>query len=146
MTNSWHTEWSKSENLVAPQHAGDAGYDLRSAENDVIMPGTRSLIHTGIFLDLPQGITADVCSRSGMAIKSGIFVLNAPGIVDSGYNGEVCVILYNTTEEPYTVELGSRVAQIVFRPYVLMPGTLESETVRGTGGFGSTGVASGPAI
>lgn len=130
------------EHNIAYAHEGDAGADLRSVEDTIITPNSRILVHTGLHMAIPSGYVGMVCPRSGFALKHGVTVLNAPGIVDSGYRGEVGVILLNTSEQTVTVRKGDRIAQMVFVPYVHMAFEhVESlpETDRGEGGFGSTG-------
>lgn len=130
------------EHNIAYAHEGDAGADLRSVEDTIITPNSRILVHTGLHMAIPDGYVGMVCPRSGFALKHGVTVLNAPGIVDSGYRGEVGVILLNTSEQTVTVRKGDRIAQMVFVPYVHMAFEhVESlpETDRGEGGFGSTG-------
>lgn len=130
------------EHNIAYAHEGDAGADLRSVEDTIITPNSRILVHTGLHMAIPDGYVGMVCPRSGFALKHGVTVLNAPGIVDSGYRGEVGVILLNTSEQTVTVRKGDRIAQMVFVPYAHMAFEhVESlpETDRGEGGFGSTG-------
>lgn len=126
------------------QSALSSGFDLSSAypEEIVILPGERRLIGTGIALALPAGIEAQVRSRSGLAAKFGVIVLNSPGTIDADYRGEIKVILANLSSEPFSVSFGMRIAQLVISP-VLLP---ELQVVfsldtseRGDGGFGSTG-------
>ena len=124
-------------------HDGDAGYDLHAAEAATIEPGQRASIGTGIAVAIPEGQAGLVIPRSGLAARHGISVVNAPGLIDSGYRGELRVLLLNTDrEEPFTVEPGDRIAQLVLvrveAPELAEVGEL-SETVRGAGGFGSTG-------
>ncbi len=122
-----------------------AGMDLRAniTENIILDPMERTIVPTGLFLELPIGIEAQVRPRSGLAAKKGITVLNAPGTVDADYRGEVGVILVNLSKEPFTIENGERIAQLVIakheRAEWLEVETL-TETERGVGGFGSTGV------
>ena len=121
-----------------------AGMDLRAniEEPVVLEPLQRALVPTGLFMALPDGYEAQVRPRSGLAIKKGITVLNSPGTIDADYRGEVCVILVNLSNEPFTVTDGERIAQIAFVPFVSASFTLTDEldsTVRGEGGFGSTG-------
>ncbi|MCQ2914533.1 MAG: dUTP diphosphatase [Alphaproteobacteria bacterium] len=122
-----------------------AGMDLYAAnETDItINPGERALIPTGFSMALQKGYEAQIRSRSGLALKSGIIVLNAPGTIDSDYRGEVGVILYNTSKEAFTVSRKMKIAQMVIAPIVqgkwIKVSSLE-ETDRGVGGFGSTGV------
>lgn len=130
------------ERNIVYAHEGDAGADLRSVEDTIITPNSRILVHTGLHMAIPNGYVGMVCPRSGFALKQGVTVLNAPGIVDSGYRGEVGVILLNTSEQTVTVRKGDRIAQMVFVPYAHMAFEhVESlpETDRGEGGFGSTG-------
>ena len=130
------------ERNITYAHEGDAGADLRSVEDTIIAPNSRILVHTGLHMAIPVGYVGMVCPRSGFALKQGVTVLNAPGIVDSGYRGEVGVILLNTSEQTVTVRKGDRIAQMVFVPYARMAFEhVESlpETDRGEGGFGSTG-------
>jgi dUTP pyrophosphatase len=121
---------------------GAAGCDLKSIEDIVIEPGTRAAVQTGLCIEIPEGFVGMVCPRSGMAIKYGVTVLNAPGIVDSDYRGEVKVILINHGRERYKVSIGDKIAQIVFvqcAQATFYPSSSLSETERSTGGFGSTG-------
>ena len=124
-------------------HEDDAGYDLRSIETHVIGPGERARVRTGISLELPQGHAGWVVPRSGLADRHGISLVNAPGLIDPGYRGEIKVLLLNTDlANAFTLEAGARLAQIVFTP-VSFPECVEVEeltlTARGAGGFGSTG-------
>lgn len=122
-----------------------AGMDLRAniTENIILQPMARKIIPTGLFLELPIGVEAQVRPRSGLATKKGVTVLNAPGTVDADYRGEVGVILINLSTESFTIENGERIAQLIIakheRAEWLEVETL-SETDRGEGGFGSTGV------
>ena len=129
--------------LPAYAHPSDAGMDIRSVEDIVIPAGKRALVHTGLVMLLPPMYEAQVRPRSGLALKSGITVLNTPGTIDSGYRGEVGVILANFGEADFQVKKGDKVAQIVIAP-VTQPTIEETdcidETDRGSGGFGSTGV------
>ena len=122
-----------------------AGMDLRASINNAItlQPLERSLVKTGLFIELPIGYEAQVRPRSGLAYKKGISVLNAPGTIDADYRGEIGVILVNLSNEPFTIENGERIAQLVIAKHERASWeTVEvlSETVRGAGGFGSTGV------
>ena len=124
-------------------HPGDAGMDVRSIEDVTLSPGARALIHTGLVLMLPPNAEAQVRPRSGLALKHGITVLNTPGTIDAGYRGEVGVILINLGTEPFVVEKGMKIAQIVVSPVAqaeVVEVTSVDETDRGAGGFGSTGV------
>ena len=124
-------------------HEGDAGYDLHAAEAATIAPGERASVGTGVAVAIPEGQAGLVIPRSGLAARHGISVGNAPGLIDSGYRGEVRVLLLNTDPaEPFTVEPGDRIAQLVLvRVETEEPVEVEEldETVRGAGGFGSTG-------
>ena len=129
--------------LPAYAHASDAGMDVRSVEDVVIPAGGRALVHTGLVMLLPPGYEAQVRPRSGLALKHGITVLNTTGTIDSGYRGEVGVILANFGSEGFAVAKGDKIAQIVVAP-VTQAAIEEAyeidETDRGAGGFGSTGV------
>ncbi|MBO5940947.1 MAG: dUTP diphosphatase [Kiritimatiellae bacterium] len=130
--------------LPSYAHPGDAGMDLRSVDELVIQPGTRALVRTGLVMVLPPGYEAQVRPRSGLALKNGITVLNTPGTIDEGYRGEIGVILANFGTEPFKVEVGAKIAQMVIAPCTRaeIAETLEvDETSRGAGGFGSTGVS-----
>ena len=124
-------------------HPGDAGMDVRSVEEVTLAPGARTLVHTGLVLELPPDAEAQVRPRSGLALKHGVTVLNTPGTIDAGYRGEVGVILINLGAEPFVVEKGMKIAQIVVSP-VAQAEVIEVSAVgatdRGSGGFGSTGV------
>lgn len=133
---------------VAPvyAHPGDAGADLCSTETVTLAPGERATIGTGLAIALPDGYVAFVAPRSGLAAKHGITIVNSPGTVDSGYRGELRVTLLNTdAREPYTVNAGDRIAQVIIMPvsraqFVAVESLTESE--RGSAGFGSTGYRS----
>lgn len=129
---------------LAPRkaHEDDAAFDIRAAEAAVVESGAVRLIHTGLFLELPRGFEAQVRPRSGLALKHGITVMNAPGTIDAGYRGEVGVILYNGGGRVFSVSRGDRVAQMVVQrlPEVrLVSADRLAESRRGAGGFGSTG-------
>ena len=129
--------------LPAYAHPGDAGMDVRSVEEVTIEPGGRKLVRTGLVMMLPPGYEAQVRPRSGLALKNGVTVLNTPGTIDEGYRGEVGVILANFGTEPFQVEKGAKIAQIVVAPCTraeIVETDEVDETIRGTGGFGSTGV------
>lgn len=126
-------------------HPGDAGYDLFACldEDIKIRPGARALIPVGFRLALPPCYEAQIRSRSGLALKHGVFVLNSPGTVDSGYRGEVGVILHNTGSKSFKVHDGDRIAQMVITllPLVQLDlRTILPDSDRGEDGFGSTGV------
>jgi dUTP pyrophosphatase len=134
------------EGLPLPSRAtvGSAGLDLCAAVPSplTLAPGERALIPTGFVWEIPPGFEGQVRPRSGLAIKHGLSLLNAPGTVDSDYRGEVCVILCNLGREPFTVERGARIAQMVVAPVTAVePVEVRevTETARGAGGFGHTG-------
>jgi dUTP pyrophosphatase len=131
---------------VAParMRSGDAGYDLRATERVAIPQEGRRLVGTGIAIALPEGVAGLVTPRSGLAIEHGIGLLNGPGLIDPGYRGEIKVILHNTSERRYTVEIGDRIAQLLLVPYWAPELEVVDElpaTERGTDGFGSSGRA-----
>lgn len=122
-----------------------AGMDLRAEikEPVILKPLDRVIIKTGLFIELPVGYEAQVRPRSGLAAKKGITVLNSPGTIDADYRGEIGVILVNLSNEDFTIEKGERVAQLVIARHERAswePVDILEETVRGAGGFGSTGV------
>jgi dUTP pyrophosphatase len=124
---------------------GDAAYDLRTDESFVLEPGARHRASTGIAIALPEGMAGLVLPRSGLAAKHGITLLNAPGLIDPNYRGEVGVILHNAGSEPYEVLAGDRVAQLLLVPFAA-PAVVEvprlreaADALRGAGGFGSSG-------
>lgn len=122
-----------------------AGMDLRAFTEEpiTIMPGERKLVHSGISIQLPEGYELQVRPRSGLAIKHGITLTNAPGTVDADYRGDVGAIVHNLGQEPFVIENGDRICQIVAKEYVKIEweeaDSLDS-TERGEGGFNSTGV------
>ncbi|MBO4455225.1 MAG: dUTP diphosphatase [Bacteroidales bacterium] len=122
-----------------------AGLDVRAnnPEPIVLQPLGRAMVPTGLFLEIPAGYEVQVRPRSGLAAKKGITVLNAPGTIDADYRGEVCVILVNLSSEPFTVERGERIAQLVLAKHEVIEWEevdALAESDRGAGGFGSTGV------
>lgn len=130
--------------VPAYAHEGDAGADLHTAEDVVLAPGERRLVGTGVALALPEGYAGFVHPRSGLAARAGLTVVNAPGTVDAGYRGEIKVCLLNTDREhPIALRRGDRIAQLVIQA-VARAGFVEVATlpdsVRGTGGHGSTGL------
>ncbi|GAC1510504.1 MAG: dUTP diphosphatase [Pseudarthrobacter sp.] len=131
--------------LEAPSyaHPGDAGADLRAREDVVLQPGERKLVPTGVSIALPDGFVALIHPRSGLATKQGLTIVNAPGTVDAGYRGEIAVTLLNTdAREAIELRRGDRIAQMVIQrvEYAqFVPVSELSESVRGAGGFGSTG-------
>ena len=125
-------------------HKGDAGMDLYSIQDDIIEPLTWKLIPTGLACELPEGTEGQVRSKSGIALKNGVFVLNTPGTVDENYRGEIGVVLYNlNTKEPFVIKKGQKIAQYVINAIEYVD-TIEVEqldsTDRGEGSFGSTGL------
>lgn len=130
--------------LPAYQSAGAAGADIRAALTEplVLGPGARTSVPTGLCIAIPDGFEVQVRPRSGLAARHGVTVANAPGTVDSDYRGEVKVLLVNLGTEPFTIERGERIAQLVVAPVIRARfetvDTLD-ETARGDGGFGSTG-------
>lgn len=134
-----------SHTLPSYETLASAGMDLRAnlTQSVILQPMQRTIIKTGLFMELPIGFEAQVRPRSGLAAKKGITVLNAPGTIDADYRGEVGVILINLSNEAFTIENGERIAQMVIakheRAEWLAVEEL-SETSRGEGGFGSTGL------
>lgn len=132
--------------LPAPAYAkpGDAGADLRSRIDFDLEPGERALVPTGVAIALPEGYVGLVHPRSGLAIKNGITIVNAPGTVDSGYRGELMVTLLNTDKtKSFHVQRGDRIAQLVIQKYEHATFTVVDEleqTERGSSGFGSSGI------
>lgn len=134
--------------IIAPElpafaHPGDAGADLVAAEAVRLEPGQRALVGTGVRIALPDGYAAFVVPRSGLAAKHGITIVNAPGTIDAGYRGEIKVALLNTdASEPYEIGVGDRIAQLIVMPVPpvrFVPVDVLPDSVRGEGGFGSTG-------
>jgi dUTP pyrophosphatase len=123
-------------------HPGDAGMDLCACEAVVLAPGCSALVRTGLVMELPADTEAQVRPRSGLALRHGLTLLNTPGTIDAGYRGEIGVILINHGREPFAVEPGMRIAQMVVAPVLrvqIEEVDAVSDTVRGAGGFGSTG-------
>jgi len=137
-----------NDDLPLPDYAtqGAAGMDVVAAEDAAIAPGMRHAVATGLALAIPSGFEIQVRPRSGLALKHGVTVPNAPGTIDSDYRGELKVILINLGDTTFVVQRGDRVAQLVLAP-VTRASWLEVDeldtTVRGAGGFGSTGVGAG---
>ena len=133
------------ERAQAPSlaHAGDAGLDLHALDGVELAPGARASVGTGIAVEIPPGHAGLVLPRSGLAARHGIALVNSPGLIDSGYRGEVRVLLLNTDRvEPYEIRAGDRIAQLVVvavaTPQVVTVDELEA-SARGAGGFGSSG-------
>ncbi len=138
--------------IIAPAvpvyaHPGDAGADLTSAEAVRLEPGQRALVGTGVRIALPEGYAAFVVPRSGLATKHGITIVNSPGTVDAGYRGEIKVTLLNTdADHAFDIAPGDRIAQLIVMPVPrarFIPVETLPESVRGEGGFGSTGYQAG---
>jgi dUTP pyrophosphatase len=134
------------EDVPMPQYMSEhaSGMDVCAAVTEplVLAPGERALVPTGFHIALPPGYEAQVRPRSGLAIKHGIIVVNSPGTIDADYRGEVKIILANLGTEPFTIQRGERIAQMVIQPVVqaqLRPVAELPDTVRGHGGFGHTG-------
>lgn len=132
--------------LPSYQTEGSAGLDLRAALSEPrrLLPGERALVPTGLLLEIPEGFEGQVRPRSGLALKHGIGMVNAPGTIDSDYRGEVGVLLINHGAEPFVIEPGARIAQLVLAPVgrAELVEVTEAElegTARGGGGYGSTG-------
>lgn len=124
-------------------HEGDAGLDVYSVEEKTLEPGERGLIKTGIKIELPRNTEAQMRPRSGLALKHGITLVNSPGTIDEGYRGEIGVIVINHGVDSFKVEKGMKICQMVIKPVwkVKVEEVVEvSETERGIGGFGSTGI------
>ena len=134
---------NKEARMPQYAHAGDAGLDLFSVDELTILPGESKLIKTGIQIELPRETEAQIRPRSGLALKNQITVLNTPGTIDEGYRGEIGVILINHGKKEFNVEKGMKIAQMVVKPVLTV--TIKeieelTDTTRGEGGFGSTGV------
>jgi dUTP pyrophosphatase len=133
---------SDAARLPSYSQPGDAGLDLYAIEPVVLPPGQSALVRTGIAVELPSGHEAQIRPRSGLALKHGITVLNSPGTIDQGYRGEIGVILINHGCQPFRIEPGAKIAQMVAQAFTTVEveevGDL-ADTQRGVGGFGSTG-------
>lgn len=128
--------------LPAYETAGAAGMDLRAAEDMILSPGARALVPTGLSIALPEGYEAQVRPRSGLAVKHGVTVLNAPGTIDCDYRGEVKVPLINHGQQDFVISRGDRIAQMVIAPVTRIAWSevdMLDDTARGAGGFGSSG-------
>jgi len=133
------------DDTLLPHYAtkGASGCDLRASEDSNVPAGASCLIGTGLRLEIPEGLEGQVRPRSGLAAKHGITVLNSPGTIDSDYTGEIKVILYNTSAQDFFIKKGDRIAQLVFSEVIrvaFLKSEKLSDTDRGIGGFGSTGV------
>jgi dUTP pyrophosphatase len=129
--------------VPAYEHPGDAGLDLRSRESLRLGPGQRAMVPTGVTLALPPGYVALVCPRSGLAARHGIGLVNAPGVIDAGYRGEIAVVIINhDPATDYEIQRGDRIAQLLVQPVstaALVPVERLPGSHRGSDGFGSTG-------
>lgn len=137
----------EAQDLPLPHYAspGSAGMDLRAAltEEFILQPGDYTLVPTGLIIEIPENFEAQVRPRSGLALKHGITLLNSPGTIDSDYRGEVKVILINLGKEPYRIKRGDRIAQLILAPVSraqVVKSSDFSDTQRGEGGFGHSGV------
>ena len=133
----------ESATLPSRAHGSDAGLDLYAAEDTVLAPGERASVGTGIAVEIPDGYAGLVVPRSGIAARHGIALVNAPGLIDAGYRGEVRVLLLNTDRtEPFPIAAGDRIAQLLVTPFAAAePVEVAQLTLseRGNGGFGSSG-------
>ncbi|MBQ9001269.1 MAG: dUTP diphosphatase [Eggerthellaceae bacterium] len=139
------TRLDKNLEMPAYAYVGDAGLDLRAAEDAVLKPFERKLVSCGIAIAIPEGHAGFVLPRSGLAAKHGISIVNAPGLIDSNYRGEVKAILVNLdAHAEFEISHGDRIAQLVIMPYPaveLQEAEKLDQTARGAGGFGSSGVS-----
>ena len=130
--------------LPSRANEGDAGLDLYACEPAILGPGDRASVGTGVAVEIPHGHAGLVLPRSGLASRHGIALVNAPGLIDAGYRGEVRVLLLNTdATEPFEIGVGDRIAQLLLTPFAAATPTEAAEltaTARGEGGFGSSGV------
>ena len=133
--------------IPLPRYMSDSasGLDLRAAVKDeiVLASGKRVLVPTGLFIEVPPGYEAEIRPRSGLAVKHGLSIVNAPGTVDADYRGEIGIILINLGDEPFIIRRGERIAQLVIKEIVraeLLQEDQLSETGRNSGGFGHTGI------
>lgn len=134
---------SPEAQLPRYEHADDSGLDLFAIAPHAILPGDTALVPTGIAIELPLGTEAQIRPRSGLALKHAITLVNTPGTIDAGYRGEIGVIVINHGKQPFEVLKGMKIAQMVIAPVIraeLEEVEQLSESVRGGGGFGSTGL------
>ncbi len=138
-------EYVRSEDWVQPPSCAtklSAGSDLRSREELTIAPHARALVHTGLSLRIPENFFLDLRPRSGLALKHGITLLNTPATIDADYRGEIMILLFNTSDEPFEIHVGDRIAQaLLMRRYDVTWKSVNSldDTERGLNGFGSSG-------
>lgn len=138
-----------SDLAPAKAHPDDAAYDLKARADVELAVGKSTLVPTGLFLELPVGFEAQVRPRSGLALKHNLSLTNSPGTIDAGYRGEVGVIMFNPGPAVFQVRRGDRIAQMVIAELAaveLVPAEELSETQRGAGGFGSTGIGEGKSL
>ena len=138
-----------SDLAPAKAHPDDAAYDLKARTDVELAVGKSTLVPTGLFLELPVGFEAQVRPRSGLALKHNLSLTNSPGTIDAGYRGEVGVIMFNPGPAAFQVRRGDRIAQMVIAALAaveLVPAEELSETQRGAGGFGSTGIGEGKSL
>jgi dUTP pyrophosphatase len=148
MVNKVQMKYTNDTDIKEPEYAykSDSGFDLRSVEDIWVQANDRKLIPTGLRFDIPDGFEIQVRSKSGLALNQGLMVLNSPGTVDSGYQGEIKVIMFNTTNQKIKIEKGQKIAQAVVCPVVngrwidLIKVETLSEKDRNDKGFGSTGL------
>lgn len=144
-TNKISIKFKLSDGASLPEYktTGAAGADICSNEDCSINPGSWKMVSTGLFPEIPENFEIQVRSRSGLAAKNGVFVLNSPGTVDSDYRGEIKVILANMSDKVFEIKKGDRIAQLVVTPVQQADFSIVSEvseTERSVGGFGSTGI------
>ena len=144
-TNKISIKFKLAEGAVLPEYktSGAAGADISSNEDCSINPNSWKMVSTGLFPEIPENFEIQVRSRSGLAAKNGVFVLNSPGTVDSDYRGEIKVILANMSDKVFEIRKGDRIAQLVVSPVRQADFSIVSdisETERSVGGFGSTGI------
>ena len=135
-------ESAKRFPLPSYETIGSAGLDLRASGKTLILPGERAAVATGLRIEIPEGYEAQIRPRSGLALKNGVTLLNSPGTIDSDYRGEIKVIMINHGQETFNIEEGDRIAQLIFAPVVRVSWLEDDElgsTIRGEGGFGSSG-------
>ena len=134
---------SDAATLPTRAHEGDAGLDLHAAEAATLAPGERASVGTGVAVEIPDGHAGLVLPRSGLAARHGIALVNAPGLIDAGYRGELRVLLLNTDREaPFEIAVGERIAQLLITPFAAAVPVEAAElatSARGEGGFGSSG-------
>ena len=137
---------SSDVGLPRYSHPGDSGVDLYAIEDTVVSPNSTTIVKTGLQVAIPDGCELQIRSRSGLALKEGIFVLNSPGTIDSGYRNQIGVILYNIERDRFYIKKGDRIAQAVLCPVIginwveVENASDLDETERNLGGFGSTGL------